>query len=442
MSPDRGNRRSSPIGTDRRYHRHADFSTFSFVSTATAIADHKPVRDPACEPGIPTVIWLLLVGNLVVRSAGFAYPFMAYHVAGRGYGAGAVGAVLACYGVGWAAGQLITGSLVDRMGTRATLVSTMSVAAAVLLMLAEAHALPMLLAGALVAGLVCDAPRPVLGAAITELVAGPRQRARLDGWRFGWALNVGAAFAGGIGGLVADWCGTSLLYWVNGIACAGFAVLAARCIPAGNSRSATTGQLKSGYRQAFCDPRLALLVVSSLATLTAVMGVFVAVPMLMSDSGLGAGAYGLVQFVNSLLVVVLTPVLTPWLSARLAVGPRLDILAVAGVWLALCMGAAALAHSTVAFMVATSACSPAEIAWFVVAAGVVHRIAPATNPGLYQGIWSMTVAAASAVAPVLTACVLPHGGRPVLAFAIVGVGLIGAAFCSPLARLLSGVNEP
>ncbi len=411
------------------------------MSTSAAVAGENAAPDTEREHSIPTVIWLLLVGNLIVRSAGFAYPFLAYHVAGRGYAAGAVGAVLAAYGVGWATGQLLTGSLVDRLGTRATLVSTMSVAAAVLLLLAHAHTLPLLLSGALVAGLACDAPRPVLGAAITELVADPRQRARLDSWRFGWALNVGAAITGGIGGLVADWCGTPVLYWINGVACAGFAMLAARCIPAGIPRPAPTGHAKDGYRRAICDPRLILLVGSSLATLTAVMGVFVAVPMLMSDSGLGAGAYGLVQLTNAVTVVVLTPVLTPWLGARLAIGPRLDIMAAAGVWLALCMGAAALARSTVAFTVATAACSPAEIAWFVVAAGVVHRIAPVSNPGLYQGIWSMTTAAASVVAPVLVACALPHGGRPVLAVAIVVVGLFGAAVCSPLAREVYDVNE-
>lgn len=397
--------------------------------------------DVARESGVPKVIWLLLAGNLVVRSAGFAYPFMAYHVAGRGYGAGAVGAVLAAYGVGWTVGQLVTGELVDRIGTRATLVSTMSVAAAVLLLMAEARSLGVLLCGAVITGLVSDAPRPVLGAAITQLVADPRQRARLDGWRFGWALNVGAAFAGGFGGLAADWCGTPVLYWVNGIACACFAVLAARCISAGGPGPAPTGQLKRGYRQALSDRRLVLLVGSSLATLTAMMGVFVAVPILMSDSGLGAGAYGLVQFVNALTVVAMTPAVTPWLSARLAAGPRLDIMAVAGVWLALCMGAAALAHTTATFAFAAAAGSPAEIAWFVVAAGVVHRIAPVANSGLYQGIWSMTTAAASICAPVLVACALPHGGRPMLGLAIVAVGLLGAVLCSPLARSVPSVNE-
>jgi len=411
------------------------------VTTPAATAVNDRVPDHAREQGVPRVIWLLLAGNLVVRSAAFAYSFLAYHVAGRGYAAGAVGAVLAAYGIGWTVGQLVTGWLVDRIGTRATLVSTMSVAATVLLLMAEARSLPMLLSGALIAGLVCDAPRPVLGAAITELVTDPRQRARLDGWRFGWAINVGAAITGGVGGLVGGWCGTPVLYWVNGIACAGFAVLAACCIPRRTSRATPGLNVKDRYRQALSDHRLMLLVGSSLATLTALMGILVAVPMLMSDSGLGAGAYGFVQFVNALAVVVLTPVLTPWLSARLANGPRLDILAVAGVWLALCMAAVTLAHTTAVFAVTTAACSPAEIAWFVVAAGVVHRIAPVANSGLYQGIWSMTAAAASIVAPILVTCALPHGGRPVLAVAIVVVGLLGAASCSPLARSVSGPNE-
>lgn len=112
-----------------------------------------------------TVIWLL-GGNLLVRSAGFGYPFLAYHVAGRGHGAGAVGAVVAAYGLGWAVGQLLCGWLVDRVGARVTLVSTMLVAAAVLVLMAGLHTVPGLLVGAMIAGLVCDAPRPVLGAVI------------------------------------------------------------------------------------------------------------------------------------------------------------------------------------------------------------------------------------------------------------------------------------
>jgi MFS family permease len=195
------------------------------------------------------VIWLLLGGNLLVRAAGFAYPFMAYHVAGEGHGAEAVGAVLAAFGVGWVVGQLACGWLVDHVGRRSTLVATMLFGAAVLILMSSAQSVPALLVGAVVVGLVYDAPRPVVSAAISELIPNPERRAKVEGWRFGWVVNVGAAITGGVGGLLADWFGIPVLYWINGIACAIFAVVALYCIPRDTRRSLPTA--KTSYRQAF-----------------------------------------------------------------------------------------------------------------------------------------------------------------------------------------------
>lgn len=391
----------------------------------------------------PAGIWLLLAGSLLVRSAGFAYPFLAYHVAGRTHATGAVGAVLATYGVGWATGQLLCGWLVDRCGARTTLVSTMSVAAVVLMLMAGARSVPVLLLGAAIAGLACQAPRPVLSATIANVIPDPQQRARLDSWSFGWVLNIGGAITAGVGGLVAGWVGgTSLLYRVNGIACAIFAVVAACCISEKVHRPPDpAGPARGDYRQAFSDKRLLLLVASGLATLTSLMGFFAAVPMLMSACGLGASAYGWVQLANASAVIALTPLMTPWLSKLLAIGPRLDILACAGAWVTLCMGAAGLAHTTAGFGAAAAACSPGEIAWFVVGTGIVHRIAPPANSGRYHGIWSMTTAAASVTAPILASCSLVHSGRLLMATTTVTVGLLGTALCAPLARVLLNSNE-
>lgn len=245
---------------------------------------------------------------------------------------------------------------------------------------------------------------------------------------------------------LAGWLDTPVLYWINGIGCAIFAGLAGRCIPADVCRRtesglrACTAMSKVGYRQALSDKRLVLLAVSGLATLTTLMGFFAAVPMLMSASGLGVGAYGWVQLINALAVVAVTPLLTPWLSKQLALGPRPDILAGAGVWVTLCMAAAGLARTTVGFSVAAAACSPGEIAWFVVAAGIVHRIAPPAHGGRYHGIWSMAVAASSVAAPILAAFNLANGGRLVLAATTVTVGFFGAALCLPLARVLAAAS--
>ena len=74
---------------------------------------------------------------------------------------------------------------------------------------------------------------------------------------------------------------------------------------------------------------------------------------------------------------MMTPLLTPWLSRRIAVRPRLDILAAATVWATLCMAAAAFATTTAGFSLAGFGVALGETAWFVVAVGIVHRIAPA-----------------------------------------------------------------
>lgn len=399
---------------------------------------------PSCRHGLPAVIWLLLGGNLVVRAAGFAYPFMAFHVAGRGHSAGAVGAVLAAFGVGWAVGQLACGWLVDRTGPRVTLASTMLVAATVLVLMAQARSVPALLIGALVTGVVYDAPRPVLGAAIAELVPDPARRAKIDAWRFGWIVSIGRAITGGVGGLLAGWSGVPVLFWINAVACAMLALLAACCIPAREHRRSPAASepvaqtADIGYRGAFSDARLVVLLGSSLATLTAVRGLYAAVPMLMADSGLGAGEFGWAQLANAVAGIGLTPVMTPWLGRNAAARfrPRLDILAVAGVWTAVSMSGAALAHTTLGFTVATAVCTPGEIAWFVIAAGIVHRIAPPAHGGRYHGIWSMMLAIASVVAPIIASYSLIHGGHRLVAIVTVTVGLTGAALCLPLARAL------
>ena len=405
-------------------------SVQTLASSPGALVSNRSVG----TTGYPAVIWLLLGGNLMVRSAGFAYPFLAYHVAGRGHAAQAVGAVLAAFGVGWLVGQLLCGWLIDQLGRRSTLVATGLVAGVALVLMAGAHSVPALLAGAAAVGLVYEAPRTVLGAAIAELVADPQRRAKIDALRFSW-LTIGAGIAGGAGGLLAGWVGVPALYWVNGIACAAFAIVAARWMPASTRRGGSAE--KSIYRQAFSDTRLVLLFASSVAVLTAFMGFYAAMPMLMARCGLGPGAYGWTQLANATAVVALTPVIAPWVSSRVVNGPRVDILAAAVVWTTMCVAGIALAHNAVGFTVAATACAPGEIAWFVVGAGIVHRIAPPAHRGRYHGIWGLAGAIAAVLAPILASCSLIHGGRPLVAATTVAAGLLGAALCIPLARALA-----
>jgi MFS family permease len=412
------------------------------TSTLTApVRESIEDRDLSAQTRYPLAMWVLLTGNSLVRAVGFAYPFLAFLTAdslGIGSGAAAVGAVLTAFGVGWAAGQLACGWLTDRIGGRATLVSTMLVAAVVLWLLAEARSLPTLLVAAAVAGAVYDAQRVVIGAAIADLISDPARRAKIDGWRYG-LVNIGVALSGAIGGLLVDRVGIAVLYYINAIACALYAVVAACCLPGRTRRD--EAMEKATYRKAFSDRRLVLLFASSLATLTAFVGFYAAMPMLIGACGLGASAFGCVQLANAIAVIALTPVITPWVSKRIEEGPRLDILAAAALWTTVSMGSAALAHTTAGFCAAGASLAPGEIAWFVVGAGIVHRIAPPAYRGRYHGIWSLAMAIAAVISPILASTSLVIGGQSLAAATTMAVGLTGAMLCIPLARALADSGE-
>jgi MFS family permease len=408
------------------------------VICSSGTSSSKKSKREVETPGYPVVIWLLLGGNLVVRGAGFGYPFLAYHVGGQGHATGAVGMVLAAFGVGWLIGQLACGWLIDNIGRRSTLVATGLLAGVVLALMAVAHNVPALMAGSAIVGLVYEAPRTVLGAAIAELIADPQRRAKIDALRFSW-LSIGAGAAGAAGGLLSGSIGIPALYWINGIACAAFAVVAACYMPSSTPRTASIR--KTSYRQAFSDNRLVLLFITSVAVLTAFMSFYAAMPMLMSVHGLGPGTYGWAQLANATMVVALTPLITPWVSKRVKEGPRVDILAIAVVWTTMCVAAIALAHTAVGFIAAAAACAPGEITWFVVGAGIVHRIAPPAHRGRYHGIWGLAGAVAAVLAPILASYSLTHGGGSLVAATTLSAGLTGTALCLPLARAVSRSTE-
>ena len=387
-----------------------------------------------------SIICVLFGGTLFVRAFGFAYPFLAYLVGGRGHGAQAVGIVLAAFAAGWVVGQLATGWLVDRFGGRHTLIATMALAAVAMALVAEAHGFFTLLVGAAVVGMVYDAPRVVLGATITALVPDPARRTKLDAWRFGLVINGGAAIAGSAGVLLADGIGLSMLYWLNAIACAGFALVVLCYLPSDKPRRMSAATVS--YAEAFADRRMLVVFVASVATLTALMGLYSAVPMIMADHGLSASAFGITQLVDAASIMVLTPLMTPWLSRRLAVRPRIDIAAVAAAWLVAWMGLAALARTTVEFALAVGVAAPGVIAWFLATSNIVNRIAPPAGLGRYHGIWGAAVAVAGIVAPILAANSLDHGGPALVAINTVAVGLTGAVLFVPLGRALVKSPQP
>ncbi|MFJ6437837.1 MFS transporter [Streptomyces sp. NPDC091416] len=398
-----------------------------------------PVQEPEA-PGQkhwPPAIWALLVITLVARSFGFVYPFLSYHLKDLGYSTQAVGQVLAVFGVGWLFGQLITGWAADTIGRRRTLVIAMTTAAVCLPLMAQAQDFAAVCAGALIAGTVYDAPRPVVSAVIADLITEDAQRAAVNGWRYG-AVNIGAALTGAVGGLLASHLGFQALFWINALACAVCAAIVQRHLSSDtpNATSSDPGAPPfTGY--VLRDARLWLLWAASIATLTCAAGMFSALPMLMEHDGLAASAYGWTQVANALAVIALTPLLTPWLSHRCGgQRPMLGTFAASALLLGVGMGSAGLADTTLGYSIAVAAAVPGEIVFFIAASDILNRISPHQARGLYAGIWGSSLAIAVIIAPVLAAVSLTQGGDSLTALTTLSAGALGAVLCLPLIRLI------
>ncbi|WP_406834913.1 MFS transporter [Streptomyces sp. AHU1] len=385
----------------------------------------------------PAAVWAVLAITLMARSFGFVYPFLSYHLNSLGFSTQVIGRTLAVFGIGWLIGQLLIGWTADRLGKRRTLVTAMTVAACCLPILAQLHAVAAVCTGSLIAGIVYDAPRPVVSALIADLITDDAQRAAVNGWRHG-AVNLGAATTGAAGAFLAERLGFQALFWLNSGACAACALIAHHYLDATPALSVASRPTRTRVllHATMRDGRLWLVSAASISALTCVTSMFTALPMLMEDDGLPAGAYGWTQVANAATVVLLTPFLTPWLSCRCAAErPMIGMLAASTLLLGAGMGSAGLADTTTGYCLAVAAAVPGEIAFFIAASDVLNKISPDNNRGLYAGIWGSTLAIAVIIAPVLAATSLTAGGHRLVALTTLGAGALGAVLCIPLTRL-------
>ncbi|MFD0068794.1 MFS transporter, partial [Streptomyces sp. NPDC127574] len=207
-------------------------------------------------------------------------------------------------------------------------------------------------------------------------------------------------------------------------------------VPASRPAGEAT-RTRGNRREAFTDPRLWLLWVASLGALIPVAALFSTLPLMMQRDGLSTTAYGQTQVVSAVAVLVLSPLLNPWLARRATrSAPMVGTLALSAVILGAGIGSAGLASTPAGYAAAVVAAVPGEIILFVAANDVCNRISPDHLRGLYAGIWGTTLATAVMCAPLLAGWAYAEGGDHFIALTTVTCGLVAAALCLPLAALL------
>jgi MFS family permease len=392
----------------------------------------EPVQPPrrswwATAAGLPRPFWVLFAGTIVNRLGQFVEPFLAlYLVRGRSLSLTTAGTIVTFFGVGSFVSQPLGGWLADRFGRRATMVGGLLGTAAAMGLLAVSRSLPLIAVTALLTGVATDIYRPAASAAVADLIPA-QDRTRAFALIY-WAINLGVSVSGVLGGLLAE-RGWWILFTADAATCLVFAVLVARGVP--ETRPEREPGHSTGYGPVLRD-RLAV----SLAAMALVSGVvylqtYVALPLAMTQDGLGPAAYGIAYAVNPVTVLIVQPLTLGWLIQR----PPARVYAASTVVLGVGFGLTYFAHSVLAYGATVFVWTLGEVGYNAIGPTIINTIAPAALRGRYNGLIGLAFGGAAMVAPLAGTWTLSRG-RGVVWGGCLAVDLAVAAFAVSLGPAL------
>jgi len=378
-------------------------------------------RFKSLTEGLPPTYWLIWTGTLINRLGGFVIPFLTlYLTSQREIPVSQAALMVSFFGAGSFIAQLTGGELTDRLGRRPVMLTSFLVTPVAMVILGLVHAIPLIAVSTFVVGFFTDLYRPAVGAAIADLVPS-ESRTRAYGYNY-WAINLGAAIAPVIAGVLASYTylalfiGDALTTLAFGLIVF-FGIRETRPIEV----QASTG-VSPRERLAQLNREPILLLFSLLALFFGIvyMQGFVTLPVDMGSHGLGPEQYGLAIAMNGFLIVLISiPV-----SNLAAHWPRFEAMAVAAVFLGLGFGFTALADSVPLFALSVGIWTLGEIAGSAIAPAIIADLAPVELRGLYQGIFGSAWGLSFFIGPLLGGWVFEHLGDNILWGGCLVLGLL------------------
>jgi MFS family permease len=372
---------------------------------------------------LPPLYWLLWTGTLINRLGGFVIPFLTlYLTSQRKIPVSQAALMVSLYGAGSFIAQLTGGELTDRLGRRPVMLISFLVAPVAMLTLGFARPLWLIAACTFLVGFFTDLYRPAIGAAIADLVP-PSARTRAYGYNY-WAINLGAAVAPVVAGLLANYTylalfiGDAVTTFIFGLIVY-FGVRETRPVQSG---PAVQLSLQGRLSQLKREPILLLFSLLALFFGIVYMQGFVTLPVDMGLHGLGPEQYGLAVAVNGFLIVLVSiPV-----SNAAGRWPRFGAMAIAALLLGLGFGFTALADNLLLFGLSVAIWTMGEVAASAVAPAIIADLSPVELRGLYQGIFGSAWGLAFFIGPLLGGWVFEHLGPDIL---WLGCLILGALLC-------------
>ncbi|MFE9484068.1 MDR family MFS transporter [Streptomyces spororaveus] len=387
--------------------------------------------------GLPTAFWWLWTSTLVNRLGAFVATFMAlYLTLDRGYSASFAGLVVALHGLGGVLSSLAAGVMTDRLGRRPTLLAAQASTAFSVALLGFMEHPAAIAAVALLVGVTSNASRPAVAAMMADIVR-PEDRVRAFALNY-WAINLGFAVSATAAGVIAEY---SYLAGFLGEAALTLvcAVLVFVKLPESRPERPVSGSAGAadepaiGLGTVLRDGRfMGVVGLSFLISLIFTQG-SVGLPVAMGSAGFSPGDYGLVIAGNGLLIVLLQIPVTGFIERR---DPQ-KLLVISALLAGYGFALTAFAGPLWTYALTVCVWTLAEIVNSPTQMSLVVRLSPVHGRGRYQGVYNLSWAVASLVAPLMAGLLIDRFGADWLWGATGVLGTVAAAGYWLLMRRLS-----
>lgn len=354
--------------------------------------------------------WIIWLGTLVNKLGSVVVPFLAlYLTQERGLSKGQAGLMISMYGGGAILAGLTGGMLADRVGRRVTLLLSLFGGAVSMLGIGFARTLPAISIATFLVGWLGEMYRPAVAALLSDVVP-KEKRLRAFGLLY-WVINLGFAVAMVVGGLAAS-VSYMALFVVDATTMALYGVLVFLKVPETRPvlSSTETSTAAPGLLDVIGDGTFMLFVLLVFGIALVMWQSGTSAPMDMTAKGLSKTTYGALFSLNGVLIALLQPRITTWLSPK----PRAVVLAISAVVFGLGFGLFGFVSSVIGYAIAIAIWTVGEIAHLPTANTVVADLAPTSLRGRYQGMYSIAWGLASVVAPILGGAVLDGPGSRAL----------------------------
>ena len=381
---------------------------------------------------LPRPAWIIFIGTFLNKFGTFVVPFLTLYLTSQGYSVTDAGIAVGAYGVGSLFASLLGGHLADKLGRRRTIVLSMFMGAATMMLLSQARSLPMIIGLTALTGLASEFYRPASNALLADLVPAGQRVTAFATLRM--AFNAGFAFGPATAGLLAAF-GYFWLFAGDAATSVLFGVVALLALPRDAHRAQDNARWSEALKVLRHDWKLHQMLAANLCIGLIFFQVASTFGLYMTQLGFSPAAYGILISLNGALIVFFELPLTT-ITRRF---PARRVMALGYVIIAAGFGLNFFAHIIPMLVACMILFTLGEMVTMPMVSAYIADLAPANLRGRYLGVSGLTWSVALIFGPGLGMKLLSYS--PAIYFLSFGaLGLVAAGIVLAAVKPKSAEN--